>query len=75
MPLKLRGLKEKLQMNITCNQCKSEMMQYWIETHSEIDPQRVSLPVCTKAACPNYGLLQVPIETMRTVEGESEAKT
>lgn len=61
-------------MNITCNQCHSEMMEYWIETHSEVDPHRVSIPVCVKAGCPNHGLLQIPMETMKIVEDKSEAK-
>lgn len=40
-----------------CNQCHEKMVPY------DLSPG--TLWVCTKAACPNFALLQVPMEPMK----------
>ena len=48
-----------------CNQCKKEMeYQQSFKIERKGEDETVFMHFCTNPACPNYGLLQVPEETM-----------
>lgn len=49
----------------TCNQCQKEMeYSLIIQTKIDVEVERNYLHFCNNPACPNFALLQVPVEDL-----------
>lgn len=56
----------------SCNQCHGELTRmYW---HLKKVDSDIYVYVCSKAVCPNYGVVQIPVEDMpseQTQQGDT----